>query len=1518
MKKIVSLFVLILICTFSFGHGGGDADFHFTENLGQLNDKARFHCKLHIGDIYFERNKFTFDLYSAEDIEKLYKVRHKRKWREKYGKTPFKIRKHAYAMEFLGANLQTDIIPTEKETFVKNYIKGNDPNKWVSGASSYEKLKYSEIYNNIDLEIYTKDNSLKYDFIVRKGGNTQDIKVAYQNVDGLKLNDGLLEISLSTGVVKELKPIAYQVINGEQKYVDCKFVVNGNELSFNFPKGYDTNYDLIIDPTWIFSSLSGSTADNWGFTATYDDNENFYGGGIAFATGYPTTPGAYDITFGGNVDAVITKFNPTGTALVYSTYIGGSDADQPHSLVTDADSNLVILGVTSSNNFPITAGAYDATFNGGNNITEDGITYGNGTDIFVLKLDNTGAGLIGSTYLGGTANDGFSLNPSLKFNYADHARGEVVLGTANEIYIASSTVSNNFPTTVGAYSQTQFGGYDGVVAKLAPNLTALTWSTYLGGTGGDATFSVRVDNKNNALFVCGGTTSNNLGVTAGVIGPTFSGAVDGYVAKFDNANGALSAMTYVGTNAYDQSYILEIDDDEDIYVVGQTKGAYPVTPSTYNNPNGTQFIHKMDNDLTSSYFSTVFGSGSGSGVDISITAFLIDNCDNIYVGGWGGSTNNEGSTNNMPITGDAIQSTTDGSDFYFIVLDRDAQNLLYGTYFGNNGAAEHVDGGTSRFDKKGTIYEGVCAACGGGSFPTSPGAYSSTNGSSNCNFGAIKIGLDFQGIVASANPPPDEEICGAPYNIDFTGNNPSPPNSYWDFGDGMGTDTTANPTYTYADTGTYNVMYVAIDSSSCNIADTVYFNVNVLQNDSLDAQFTFPPYDPCTDSLTVQLDFTGTGADSLYWNMGNGSTFINDTSVTYTYTTSGTYFVTLEAYDLLCGQTFTLIDTVDFNPSVTTVTAAPPPNVELCSAPYNVNFTGNNPSPPNSYWDFGDGMGTDTVANPMYTYADTGTYNVMYVVIDSSTCNISDTAFFNVTVNQADTLDAQFTFPPYDPCTDSLTVQLDFTGSGADSLYWDMGNGSTFINDTSVTYTYTTSGTYYVTFEAYDLLCNQTFTLIDTVDFNPSVTTVTAAPPPNVELCSAPYNVNFTGNNPTPPNSYWDFGDGMGTDTVANPMYTYADTGTYNVMYVVIDSSTCNISDTAFFNVTVNQADTLDAQFIFPPYDPCTDSLTVQLDFTGSGADSLYWDMGNGSTFINDTSVTYTYTTSGTYYVTFEAYDFICNNSATIIDTVIFTPNTTTVNAVPPPPIVMCSQPYEVNFTGNTPPSPDNYWDFGDGNTSNQANPTHIYQNTGVYNVIYVAIDSSTCNIADTVPFTVTLIQGPTFTATLDFDPPKPCEIDSFDVELKFSGQNADSIYWNMGDGTEFFNIDSVYYLYGNAGTYNVTMSAYNDICNISETISNEVTFVDIADTEGIVPNVFTPNGDGWNDKLVVTGIDIDEVYNIEIFNRWGTKVYEGSDPENPWDGGDSKDGVYFYKLTYTDLCSGEQRLVTGYVTLLK
>ena len=740
------------------------SDFHFTENKGQFKSSVKYHCKLHIGDIFFKNSQFSFNLFSAEELNKAHDLRHNNL---EDSSNSFVFNKHIYNMNFLGANEHNLILPTEELLFKKNYFRGNDTNFWSSDVSSYSFITYKNLYDGIDVNIYSEDNHLKYDYVVSNYSNPKDIVVEYEGVSDLRLIDGKLEVILSNSVVRELTPFSYQTINGKKVEVVCEFILNGNAISFDFPNGYDSSKTLIIDPILVFATLTGSSSDNWGFTATYDDSGNFYSGSIVlnggwFGTSYPTTLGAYQTSFaGGDADVAISKFSSDGTTLIYSTYLGGNKIEEPHSLICDDQNNLIIMGATSSANFPTTSGAYQGSFGGGNYISSlDGLDWDNGSDIFITKLNAAGNSLIGSTFIGGSSNDGLALSANLNHNYADHARGEVMLDDNDNIYIASSTKSSNFPTTPSSHSQSFSGNIDGVVCKLSPNLNNLLWSTYLGGSSADAAYSVRVDTVNNQTVICGGTTSNNIGATSGTINAIRPGGIDGYVATFSNLTGSLNALTYLGTSSYDQSFIVELDNQNNIYVVGQTNGNYPVTSGVYSNTGANQFIHKMNSSLTTTNFSTVFGSINSSNINISLTAFLVDNCDNIYVSGWGGSTNNQGNTNNMPITPNAIQSITDGNDFYFITLEAGAQSLIYGSYFGGTGGSsgEHVDGGTSRFNKEGIIYQAVCAGCSGGSFPTTPSVYGPTNGSSNCNYGGIKI--DFEAENADIN------VYGVSFNLD--------------------------------------------------------------------------------------------------------------------------------------------------------------------------------------------------------------------------------------------------------------------------------------------------------------------------------------------------------------------------------------------------------------------------------------------------------------------------------------------------------------------------------------------------------------------------------------------------------------------------------------------------------------------------------------------------------------------------------------------------------------------------------
>ncbi|HLP12854.1 MAG TPA: PKD domain-containing protein, partial [Flavobacteriales bacterium] len=1158
-----------------------------------------------------------------------------------------------------------------------NYFIGKDRSKWVSRATVSKQVDILNADDGIDYNFYTVNGNLKYDVRLHAGANPANLYIDYEGVQKLSLVNGDLHIQLSNGEVIEKAPLAFQVNEqGQRVIVPVVFSIKENRVYFQLGT-YDPGKELIIDPTLIFSSYTGATADNWGYTATYDNAGNLFSGSIVFGSGYPTTAGAYLTSFSGlSTHAAISKFSATGTSLIYSTYLGGNHTDAPHSLIVDASDNLIVMGTTSSTDFPTSATAYDPFFNAGFSVTVNSISYLNGSDIFITKFDNTGSSLLASTLVGGSHNDGLNIDGTLSFNYGDESRGEVSVDLAGNIYVATSTLSTDFPTTFGSLATISPGAQEGCAFKMDANLSTLIWSTYIGGSNADGAYSIK-PGTNGRVYITGGTRSPTFPVTPGTLITTApGGTADGFIMALDATNGSGIASSFLGTGSYDQGYIVEINPDNEIFVFGQTKGAYTVTAGVYSNTNGRQFIHKLNPDLTSTIFSTVFGSG-GTTVNISPTALLVDNCQNIYVSGWGGAVNIEGTTTGLPVTGDAYDAATDGSDFYFLVLKKDATALLYGSFFGAGSLAEHVDGGTSRFDKTGTIYQAVCAGCGSSdAFPTTPGAWSNVNGSTNCNLGAIKMEFIYSGVEAIADASPNVIACDPPFNVNFSGA-ATAVDHIWDFDDGS-TSTLMSPMHTFTDTGTYNIMYIAIDSSSCNIADTAYLSVIILESEDFSAVIDVPPYDPCIGGpLTIDMQFTGTGADYISWDMGDGTIYTGDTSISHTYTVTGTYIVEMFAYDSTCGLSGTVTDTIFYNSNSLEVNADASPNVFACDPPYIVTFSNGGSTAVDHFWDFGDGI-TSTLGNPSHTFADTGTFIVMYIGIDSSSCNISDTSFLTVQIVEPEVFSAVIDIPPYDPCSGGpLVVDLNFTGSGADYISWDMGDGTTYTNDFNVSHTYTANGIYIIEMYAYDSVCGLSGTVTDTVVFQPTFVNVVADASPDGFSCDPPYTVTFSSGGSTAPIHYWNFDDGVGTSSLANPTYTFTTTGVFDIMYVAIDSTTCNIADTSYAQVIILEPEQFNAAFSFTPPPPCKDTMSVLLEFTGTGADSLTWDMGDGTVFINQPFVSYYYVTPGLYTVTLTAYDFVCSHvesftatfekgenvfNAPLIVPNIFTPNGDGIN----------------------------------------------------------------------------------------------------------------------------------------------------------------------------------------------------------------------------------------------------------------
>ncbi|MFZ9455612.1 MAG: hypothetical protein ACO27Q_10315, partial [Bacteroidia bacterium] len=257
------------------------------------------------------------------------------------------------------------------------------------------------------------------------------------------------------------------------------------------------------------------------------------------------------------------------------------------------------------------------------------------------------------------------------------------------------------------------------------------------------------------IYITGGSNSNSFSYPVpGLKQSNNGGRADGFLLRMDLNSMWLLSYTFIGTAAYDQSYFVKTDKYGKPFVYGQTEGIMPSSNAVYANKDAKMFIKKLDLNLNIIELETTFGALNKTKPDLSPTAFLVDECERIFISGWGGINFTTGFTGggtyNMPITTDAYQKTTDGYDFYLGVFSKNLETLLYGTYFGgksssSNYAHEHVDGGTSRFDKRGIIYQSVCAGCGGNSlFPTTPGVWSPQNNSSNCNNAVFKF--DFENL----------------------------------------------------------------------------------------------------------------------------------------------------------------------------------------------------------------------------------------------------------------------------------------------------------------------------------------------------------------------------------------------------------------------------------------------------------------------------------------------------------------------------------------------------------------------------------------------------------------------------------------------------------------------------------------------------------------------------------------------------------------------------------------------------
>lgn len=1013
--NLLRIFILLVCCQTALAQ-----DLWMYPNKGQWDERILYNLPLSSGRLYIEQEGLTYFLSNATFHNHEIEGGHNHNEHTTY---------HCIKHHFIHAQKSPFIVQDTSEHY-HNYFIGSDQTKWKSNIRGTSTIEAPDYFENGRIKYLTDAQQFAFHLQLHPNADIHQFDFQIEGADSIFIDSkGYLHLTHSFGEVTYSAPKAWNIIDSTQKVeVPIHFALSDQTISFVVGANYNANYTLYIDPSLTFSTFTGSPVDNWGFTATPDANGNLFGGGIVFGSGYPSTAGAYDASYNSGtgtfpMDVGITKFNANGTALLYSTYLGGAGNETPHSIVSAPNGELYVYGVTSSTNFPMAGSSFDNTFNGGPYITYDALEF-NGTDIYVARLNAAGTALLSSTYIGGTNTDGMNIS-ALNYNYGDHYRGEIVLDASQNVYVVSTTNSSNFPTLNA--SQTSLSGtQDAVIFKMNGGLSSLSWSTFFGGTGVDSGNSVCVG-SNGSIYVAGGTNSTSLVLVAGNDLSYNGGLSDGYTLKINAANGSTQGGTYMGMSEYDQTYFVRTDVMNEVYVYGQTESAWAISSGCYGNPNSGQFVRKYTSNLMNIDWTTMIGAGTGH-VEISPTAFLISDCYDIYLAGWGGTLNTMyapaiySTTNNFPVTLDAYQLNTNGSNFYIAVLDQDASALKYATFMGGmTSSYNHVDGGTSRFDNQGRIYHAVCGACGGNDygFTSTPGVWSPTNQSTNCNLACFKFELSTIEAIA-AQPAP--LIC-IPQSVFFDNNSQNANSFFWDFGDGN-TSSAYEPIHAYNTPGIYTVLLVAYDSTGCFTPDSVTVTVNI---GSFTAGAIQPNSSICPGD-SYQLE--AYGGSTYSWSPAN--VLDNPSSPTPTATLFTTTTFTVIVADS-CGS-----DTLQVTLDVNAPTISLPNDTTICigeSVPIDATATGNIVWSPGTFLNTTSGQ--SVIATPQNNITYTAT------VTSANGCTAQDSIAIFV-----------FNNPPVPQLIDSVALcfgtSMPLTAAGGSTYFWYPSNNLIGANNQTV------------------------------------------------------------------------------------------------------------------------------------------------------------------------------------------------------------------------------------------------------------------------------------------------------------------------------------------------------------------------------------------------------------------------------------------------------------------------------------
>jgi hypothetical protein len=619
----------------------------FIENKGQIHDQnyqanpaVKYLLPLGNGlNVQLKSNGFSYDTYKINYSGKTTKI-----GAEEF--EDFTTHYHRIDISFVGANTNPQIIAEDAASNYLNFFTATTPKNGATNVKHFGKIIYKDLYPNIDLVFEAKAGSSKpveYTFVVRPGGDANQIKWKYTGADATELKNNNIVLTVAHGKLSEKIPASW--IEESKKAININYTqIENNVFAFNIP-AYNKKQTLVIDPTpnLAWGTYFGSDGEERGFGITSDANNNVYVIGTA-AGNFLATSGAHQTIVSGTYDAIVSKFNSNGVQQ-WGTYYGGTSQETGRGIQVDANGNIYVTGNSSSNDGISTTGAHQ-TIRGGSN------------DAYLAKFTNAGV-LVWGTYYGGSSIDN-SFSVSLVNGF---------------LYIAGETLSTTNISTTGAY-QTAFGGgsvSDGFIAKFDTN-GVRQWGTYFGGAGNDNIWSV---SANNSGVVFTGYTETTTGF--GIGSPhqsSYGGSRDAFVAKL-TAAGAIVWSTYYGGTSPDEGRGITMDASGNVYVVGNSQSSSLIaSEGSYQETKGLgmdAFIVKFNSD-GEQIWGTYFGAeGSESG-----NAIVLDASANVYIAGYSSSASAMASSNS--------HQTTHAGNTDAIVAKFSTNGLRqWGTYYGGTG-----------------------------------------------------------------------------------------------------------------------------------------------------------------------------------------------------------------------------------------------------------------------------------------------------------------------------------------------------------------------------------------------------------------------------------------------------------------------------------------------------------------------------------------------------------------------------------------------------------------------------------------------------------------------------------------------------------------------------------------------------------------------------------------------------------------------------------------------------------------